>query len=97
MPIWRPRMAASITIPVAGSGQGGGPDDTLTIPIDIRRASLLSNDHNHADTLELTVDWKDAGVDPRLLSNATVLFYLGNADDGRSRGNRPRATSASWG
>lgn len=75
-------MAASITIPVAGSGQGGGADDTLTFPIDIRRASLLSNDHNHADTLDLTVDWKDAGVDPRLLSNATVLFYLGKASKG---------------
>lgn len=82
MGFYRPRAAASLTVPVAGTGKEGAPDETVTFPLEVRRASLLSNDHNHADTLELTVDWMDAGVDPRLIANASVVFYLGNADSG---------------
>jgi hypothetical protein len=82
MAAYRPRVAASITSPIPGSGRNGGTDETVTFPLQVRRASLLLNDHNHADTLEMTVDWMDAGLDPRLLSNATVLFYLGAAPDG---------------
>ncbi len=82
--IYRPRCAAILTVPIAGSGSNGGADETTTFPLQIRRASLLSNDHNHADTLDLAVDWKDAGVDPLLLANATVLFYIGNSTRGGS-------------
>jgi hypothetical protein len=88
MTIYRPRMAAQLTVPVLGkrkSAQDTSGDNTaLTLPVRVRRAHLTSNDHNHADELSLTVEWADAGTDPRLLSSATVEFYLGNADE---RGN----------
>jgi hypothetical protein len=82
MPLYRPRLAARLTVPIAGSGAAGGPDETITLPLAVRRAAWLSNDHNHADTLELTVDWMQAGVDPRLLADGSVVLYLGSADAG---------------
>ena len=63
----------------------------ISFPIRIRRAFWESNDHQHADLLRLTAEWRDAGADPRLLSSATVQFYLGNADDKGS--GRPGASS----
>jgi hypothetical protein len=56
-------------------------DQLISFPVRLRRAWWESNDHQHADVLRLTAEWRDAGADPRLLSSATVQFYLGNADD----------------
>jgi hypothetical protein len=56
-------------------------DQLISFPIRIRRAFWECNDHQHADVLRITAEWRDAGADPRLLSSATVQFYLGNADD----------------
>ncbi len=73
MPLYRPRARAILRTPAGG--------DVRTFPVRVRRAQLESNDHNHADTLKLSAEWRDAGVDPRLLGNATVDFYLGDASD----------------
>ena len=81
MPLYRPRATAILRTP-AGT-------DVRVFPVRVRRAQLESNDHNHADTLKLSAEWRDAGVDPRLLANATCDFYLGSAsDDGRWRPSR---------
>ena len=78
-------MLAVLTVPVAGTSSEKEEQEKTTsavsFPVRVQRAALESNDHNHADTLRLSVEWRDAGVDPRLLSNATCDFYLGQADD----------------
>jgi hypothetical protein len=85
MPIYYPRMYAKLTVPVAGTAGEkkvqDGEDTTVSLPFIPRRAQLESNDHNHADSLRIVADWRQAGVDPRLLSNATCEFYMGNAKD----------------
>ena len=85
MPVYRPRMAAVLRVPQMGSASDRASqatdDQLISFPIRIRRAFWESNDHQHADVLRLTAEWRDAGADPRLLSSATVQFYLGNADD----------------
>lgn len=77
MRIYRPRMACRLQVPVFGADRG----DVVSLPIKVRRAELESNDHNHADTLSISAEWRDAGVDPRLIKNATCEFWMGNADD----------------
>jgi hypothetical protein len=85
MPIYRPRVAAILRVPQMGAPAervSQVSDDSLTsFPIRIRRAWWESNDHQHADILKLTAEWRDAGADPRLLSSATAQFYLGSADE----------------
>ncbi len=85
MPIYNPRMAAVLSVPCWGSAVdrlAQSQDDTVTsFPVQVNKATWERNDHNHADSLSITVDWRDAGVDPRLLDNAIVEFYLGCADD----------------
>jgi len=56
-------------------------EDVVTFPVKVSRANLVKNDHRAADELEITVDWRDAGVDPRLLSNAIVSYHLGCAEE----------------
>jgi hypothetical protein len=88
---YRPRMAARLSVPVWGSSQerieqedGSG---LIEFEVNVRKASISRNDHNHADEAEITVDWLDAGVDPRLMSNAIVEVFIGNADDDGGVGN----------
>lgn len=85
MRYWRPRMAATLTVPILGTraqriGQERS-DEVVTLPVRPRSARLVANDHNRADELSLVLDWTEAGVDPRLLDDAVVAFYLDNADD----------------
>jgi hypothetical protein len=78
-------MAAVLRVPEMGApverATQASDDNLVSFPIRIRRAFWESNDHQHADVLRLTAEWRDAGADPRLLSSATVQFYLGNADE----------------
>lgn len=82
---YRPRMSARLSVPVWGSAadrlEQANNESVTTFPVQVSKATWERNDHNHADSLSITVDWRDAGVDPRLLSNAIVEFYLGCADD----------------
>lgn len=84
MTVYRPRMAARLHVPITSATRAGaiqGRTDTVTLPIRVRSATIEYNDHNHADTLQLTAEWKDAGIDPRYLRSATCEFWLGEADD----------------
>ena len=85
MATYRPRCAAILRVPTVGTptekAVQASNDDLIELPVRVRRAWWESNDHNHADTLKLTAEWKDAGVDPRFLNAAIREFYLGNADD----------------
>lgn len=85
MPYYRPRMAARLSVPVWGSSQERTAQQDgaslIEFEVNVRRVSHQRNDHNHADECEITVDWLDAGVDPRLLSNAIVEVFIGNASD----------------
>lgn len=80
MPYIRPRCYAELTVPNFGTGtervNQNDTTDVTILPIRPRKAHLSLNDLNHADELRLIVDYKDAGLDPRVLSNATVAFYL---------------------
>lgn len=80
---YRPRMLAVLEVPVYGPiderKELAASRETVKIPVRCQRATLTSNDHNQPDELELTVDWADAGVDPRLLSSAVVYFWMGDA------------------
>ena len=58
-------MAAGLMLPKPGSDT-----ETLLLQVNVQSARLKRNDHNHADELQLTLDWHDAGMDPRLLSSA---------------------------
>lgn len=96
MTYYRPRMAAVLHCPLWGSsterGQQADTEETVRVPVRVSRATWTRNNHNYADELSLTVDYRDAGVDPRLLGNATIEFFLGNADENgdweQSRENR---------
>jgi hypothetical protein len=77
---YRPRMVLRLTVPLP-SDEGFDP---LTFDVPVVRARHVRNDHNHADTLHVTLDWVDTGVDPRWIAGATCEFYIANADD---RGN----------
>lgn len=56
-------------------------DEVIDFAVRVRKATIISNDHNHADELKVTLDGMEAGCDPRLLRNATCEFYLGNANE----------------
>lgn len=60
--------------------------ETIDVPVQPISATLEINSHLEADSLDMTFDYLTAGVDPRLLHNATVLFYMGNSKD--ASGNR---------
>ncbi|HEU4729976.1 MAG TPA: hypothetical protein VFT22_18895 [Kofleriaceae bacterium] len=77
-----------MSVPVMGNRQARVQQDTsteaVTFVVQPRKITLIQNDHNHADEAHVTVDWRDAGTDPRLLRNAAGVLYLANADE---RGN----------
>jgi hypothetical protein len=78
-------MYATLTVPVLGTRaqriQQESSAGEYTLPLRPLQADLERNDHNSADALGLSVDWTDAGVDPRLLADGVLTFYLGQADD----------------
>jgi hypothetical protein len=78
-------MYATLTVPYLGTrsqriGQSGS-SGAITLPLRPLQVDLERNDHNTADAMSLTVDWTDAGVDPRILDDGVLSFYLGQADD----------------
>lgn len=83
--IYRPRMIARLWVPVAGSSaekdRAEKDDVAYELQVNVREASIEANDHNHADALRITMDWLEAGIDPRFLRNAVVQFYLANAKE----------------
>jgi hypothetical protein len=83
--IYRPVWAAQITVPIMGSlaqrQKLDKSEDVITFPAMPKGFSLDRNDHNQADTCNLTLDWTTAGVDARMLDDATVELHVGDADE----------------
>lgn len=77
--VYRPRALLRLTIPVPKTG---GDYEPVTYDVPVITARLVSNDHNHADTLSVTVDWLDAGVDPRWIAGGTCEFYMAHVEGG---------------
>ena len=76
--IYRARMLLRLTVMLP---TGGGNFDPYSFDVPVVDARLVSNDFNHADTLSVTCDWVDTGLDPRFIGNAICEFYLGAADE----------------
>lgn len=77
--LYRPRALLRLTIPLP---KGGGEFEAFTYDVPVLSARHVSNDHNHADTLAATVDWLDAGVDPRWIAGGTCEYYCGHVETG---------------
>lgn len=75
--VYRPRAALALTVPLRKNGEL----EAFSYTVPVQRFHHALNDHNHADTLSCSVDWLDAGVDPRWIAGATCEFYLGNASE----------------
>lgn len=99
MPYHRPRMFASLTVPNFGKGEDkirqNDTTDVTVIPVHPRKAHLSLNDLNHADELRLIVDYKEAGLDPRVLTNATVAFYMADELE-QFKGADPELFNIQW-
>lgn len=82
---FRPRMAATLTVPILGTRAQRINQEASTEAINLvvrpKRIQIESNDHNHADSATLVADWTEVGVDPRMLDNAVVQIFIANADD----------------
>lgn len=83
--LYKPRMTAILTVPKFGASRAEdeklGGADTVTVPIMVRRANLVRNDHRTADILNVSCDYVDCGIDPRLLRQANINFWLDDLSD----------------
>lgn len=83
MPYYYPWMTATLEVPIYGTreerNRQAKAEDSTILPLRPFRAELELNDHNQADGLELSVDWFDAGVDPRLIDDGVVTLWMGDA------------------
>lgn len=83
--LYRPCVAADLDVPVLGTRQQRiqqeKSDEVIRVPVPVRSVKLESNDFNHADSCSITVDWNDTALDPRMLDDAVVRLYIGNAND----------------
>ena len=85
--IYRPRCHAQLRVPEFGStpdrarqAQGANYFSIDVVPI---ACDLEVNDHLTADNLRISFVWKtNQGLDPRLLRNAQIAFWLLNDPDG---------------
>lgn len=80
MPVYRPRAICQLYVAPSGD-RSTTVDSSTELPIRPRQVSIEYNDHNHADTASVHVDWRDAGVDPRIINNAIIYIYIGDGDD----------------
>lgn len=82
--VYRPRMGARIFVPAAGEPSTRKLQEQNDQVYELRcrptRGRWVSNNHNEADELDLTLLHDEAGLDPRVLRSAEVYFYLDNAD-----------------
>lgn len=74
--IYRPRMIMyMICAPRDGSGEA------IKFPVKVQSARLQVNDHLKADELTATLDYHDAGIDPRILGNAVGSLFIQDANE----------------
>ncbi|MEZ4225954.1 MAG: hypothetical protein R3B13_33710 [Polyangiaceae bacterium] len=78
-------MAAQFTVPVLGTRaqriQQAASTQAISVAVAPRRIAIERNDHNHADACEVTLDWTDATLDPRMLDNGVVSAFIDDAND----------------
>lgn len=83
MPYYRPRCAALLTVPTAGTlaerRDMEKREGNFEFLLNVSKANVTYNDHNAADELEIEASWDQAGVDPRFLQSAVVKFYVYDA------------------
>lgn len=86
MSYWYPWVSGFLTIPLYGSraqrNRLARSDEAVTLPLHPSRVELELNSHNEADRLELIVDWRDGGVDPRLIDDGTIELHMGDSKGG---------------
>jgi hypothetical protein len=73
--LYRPRALLRLAVAVPGQ------TEPIAFEVPVVRARHVKNDHNHADTLDVTLDWADTGVDPRWIASAIGEYHLGVAND----------------
>lgn len=83
--VYRPVMMAEITVPIMGTPAQRQTleksEETITFSVAPKSVRIERNDHNTADSCELVLDWTTAGVDARMIDDATVEVHLANADE----------------
>lgn len=81
--IYKPRMKMTIHVPKFGSRT-----EALDLQPRIISAKWTRNNHLKADELTVGIGWKEGGVEPRLMKNATCGFWLWDAiEDGEEPAN----------
>ncbi len=75
MTTYKPKTHCEIVVPLVGQSIGD-EDGSVMLQPQVVEATLTRNPYNEADELSLVLDWRDAGVDPRMLSNAVVAFWM---------------------
>ncbi len=85
MTVWRPRCFAQLSVPVMGDISTRTAEETtrttIQFELDITRCMVIKNNFNTADECEIMVTYDQIGADPRLLGNAVLKVWLGNAND----------------
>ena len=85
MTTYRPRMAATLTVPLLGTRaqriRQEASTDSFSLAVRPKRISIERNDHNQADSCTLVADWYEVGLDARMLDNACVEIHIVNADE----------------
>lgn len=83
MGYYRPRALGKIRVPVMGttSTRLGHAGDRTTVEFNfpIVKCRITKNDFNVADECTIDVSYDQIGTDPRLLSNAILNVYMGDA------------------
>ena len=83
--IYAPRMSVQLNVTDIGVPQVRQiqATNTDTYALDVRplKARWTSNSYREADELEITASFDEAGLDPRYLRSAEVLFWLDNGGD----------------
>jgi len=85
MTIYRPRAIAQLDVPYLGTARmrsrQEASKETITLLLPISGFSVENNNHNHADTCRVTLDWRDSSIDTRLLDDGVLTVFCANADD----------------
>ena len=78
-------MLAQLDVPYLGTAteraRQEASKETITILLPIRGFVVENNNHNHADTCRVTLDWRDASIDTRLLDDGVLTLFCADADE----------------
>jgi len=84
MTYYEPRMLVELSVPYLGTAAQRAKlqrsDDIITVLLPVREISIENNDHNHADSCTVVVDWLDTTLDTRMLDDGVVTVYVMQAE-----------------